>query len=351
MKKKILHVLNSSIYSGAENVAITIINNLKADFKCAYVSREGPIRQILNKYDIEFYPSNRISLSEIRRIVKIFKPDIIHAHDFTASIVCAMSVVGIPVISHLHNNSPWIKTYHLYSFAYLLSSIRYKKVLAVSSSVFDEYVFGKCIKKKSMVVSNPIDISFPQRKAHLEVEEDVAEYDMAFIGRLSPPKKISRFVDIVGALVQGMPSLKAVIIGDGELKDECIAQIKQLGLNENITLTGFIENPYKILSKAKVLCLTSEWEGFGLVAVEALSLGVPVVATAVGGLPGIVNIDCGKLCNSNGEFVVEIEQLLSDSSYWQMKSKGATQRAEELNNIEGYISKLREIYNVMLEQN
>ena len=138
--------------------------------------------------------------------------------------------------------------------------------------------------------------------------------------------------------------VKAVMIGDGELREIVEEKIQELGLEEIINLKGFLENPYEVLQKCKVLCMPSRWEGFGLAAVEALALGVPVVATEVGGLPGIIDESCGKLCDSKETFVEEIGSLLSDSELYRKKISGANKRAEELDNIDQYISDMINVY-------
>jgi glycosyltransferase involved in cell wall biosynthesis len=342
--KRVLHILNSSSYSGAENVVINIINNIKENCICAYVSREGSIRNILEKNKINFYPIKKMTISEIRNVVKQFKPDIIHAHDYTASIICAFSGIKIPIISHLHNNSSWIRTFHPYSFAFLLSCICYKKILMVSSSILNEYIFGSIIKKNCMIISNPIDIKTIRQKAMIQNDEIIINYDIVYLGRFSAEKNPLRFIYIVSELRKKLPSIKAAMIGSGTLYDICKDKINILNINNNLILTGFMENPYKVLSKAKILCMTSEWEGYGLVAVEALSLGIPVIAPPVGGLPEILNDSCGKLCANDNEIINEIEKLLCDYSYWKIKNIKAKEQANKLNNIDDYIKKVKMLY-------
>lgn len=347
MKKKILHILNTSSYSGAENVAITIINNMNSDYECAYASMDGLIRSVLDKNGITFLPISKMSIRELSRIITIYKPDIIHAHDFTASVVSSLSTSKIPIISHIHNNSPWIKTYHPYSFAYLLTAMKCKKILGVSESVFSEYVFGNIIKNKSTVVSNPIDLSVIKNNAKSAAESDLS-YDIVFLGRLSTQKNPQRFIKIISELVRELPDVKVAIIGAGELKTECTKLIGDYRLENNIEMLGFMVNPYGILAASKILCMTSEWEGFGLVAVEALSLGVPVVANDVGGLPGIINNKCGALCKHDDEFILEIKLLLNDENYLDTKSKEAFTQAEKLENIDIYTSRIHEMYSEIL---
>ena len=83
-EKKVMHILNSSAYSGAEKVVITIIKNMPQEYKCCYVSPEGTIRKQLQKNDILYFGINRLSIRELRKILKEYQPDIIHAHDCRA---------------------------------------------------------------------------------------------------------------------------------------------------------------------------------------------------------------------------------------------------------------------------
>lgn len=341
--KKVLHVLTSNSYSGAENVVISIINGLKDKFDFLYCSRDGDIRSTLNRDEIKFIPIDKMGIMEIRRVVKLCNPDIIHAHDFRASIVCAFANMNVPIISHLHNNSPWLKNYGLYSFVYLLSSYRFNKILLVSNSIVDEYVFSNFIIDKIKIISNPIHMNRIIEKAKIGDQEN--DYDVVFVGRLTNQKNPLRFIEIMNDIKSYFPSLKACMIGNGELVKDCRYKIEQLHLANHITLTGFLENPYKVMAKSKILCMTSDWEGFGLVAIEAFSIGLPVVASPVGGLIDIVNSKCGKLCVTNQEYVQEIKKLLSDSSYYTDKSQSALNRAKELDNFLVYCKDMEGIYN------
>ena len=214
-------------------------------------------------------------------------------------------------------------------------------MLGVSDSVFEEFIFGRFFDKKEKIVGNPISVELIRRKT--DGSNSGEEYDIAFLGRLSEPKNPLEYIEIVNDIQREMP-VKAVMIGDGELREIVEEKIQELGLEEIINLKGFLENPYEVLQKCKVLCMPSRWEGFGLAAVEALALGVPVVATEVGGLPGIIDESCGKLCDSKETFVEEIGSLLSDSELYRKKISGANKRAEELDNIDQYISDMINVY-------
>lgn len=349
MKKKVVHILNSKAYAGAENVVINIIKKMREiyGYEFLYISPKGNIEDVLIKNNINYILLDKIDSKGIKKVIKSYKPDIIHAHDFTTSIIASKNIKNIPIISHLHNNRPWIKKINLRSCIYYLSSFKYNRILGVSKSIFDEYIFSKSIKSKSVVIGNPIDLQNILKKSSMH-EEDIKFYDIVYLGRLSEAKNPERFIEIIDTICNENRNIKAVMIGDGELKEICQNKIKILGLEKNIDMLGFIQNPYCILKNSKVQCMTSKWEGYGLAAIESLSLGVPVVASNVGGLKEIVNEECGKLCNSNDEFVSEIISLISNDDIRACKSKNAKERAEKLDNIDYYMKSLDEIYNSIL---
>jgi len=341
-KIRILHILQSDRFSGAENVVCQIIEIFKdSEIEMAYCSREGQIRETLEKRNIQYFPMVKLSINEIRRVVKEYRPDIIHAHDFTASMLCTFSV-SVPIISHLHNNAPWIKKYGVKSFAFLLTCFRYKRILIVSDSIVNEYVFGSLINKKTVTIGNPIDTSIIRRKSGLKKSGKC--YDIAFMGRLAAPKNPIRFIKLVQKLLPKKPDIKVIMIGDGKLRLECEQLIEELKLQETITMLGFQENPFPIISRSKLLCMTSEWEGFGLAAVEAMTLGVPVVCANVGGLKQIINSQCGMLCDNDYEFVVELYKLLTNSKYLQDKSIEAIMQSKNFDNLFKYRETLRKEY-------
>ncbi len=348
MKKTVLHILNTGSYSGAENVVITLINAIQEKNKVyhfVYVSLYGPIKDILDSNGIEYEVISKLTISEIHRVVHLYHPDIIHAHDFTAGIICSASFVKVPIICHLHNNKPWIKRVNIFSVIFLLSCIRYNKIVMVSKAVNDEYIFRSIIKNKSIIIGNPINLTQIKEKALVEKTENKdLKYNVVFIGRLSEAKNPLRFINIIEKLVNENPDLHVAMIGDGELKSLCIEVIKEKKLSNNIDMLGFLYNPYPILLNSKILCMTSLWEGFGLVAVEALALGVPVLATPVGGLTKILDQNCGFFYTNDNEACSEIVRLLTDTDYYMMKSKNATLRSKELYNLDMYIESIINIY-------
>ncbi|MPQ33288.1 glycosyltransferase [Clostridium estertheticum] len=340
----VLHILASNKYSGAENVATTIISNMNRtdDYKGVYVSPRGSIEKTLKNMNVKYEGIEKLTCREIRRVVKKLNPDIIHAHDFRTSIICWLSGIKLPIISHIHNNPPWIKKINPLSFMYWISSYRYSKIILVSDAIIKEYIFAKSIKNKIYIIGNPNNLD---RIKVLSNKKDIEErYDVIFIGRLTKQKNPLRFIDIISESSKEFPLIKVAMIGDGELKEECEDHIKERKLTKNIKLFGFLDNPYAILKHSKVMIMTSDWEGYGLVAIEAMSLGIPVLATPVGGLVDIVDNEWGRICNSNSEFVEELKNLILDEWYLKSKSQASLKKVVDFDNLNRYMSNLESIY-------
>jgi glycosyltransferase involved in cell wall biosynthesis len=81
------------------------------------------------------------------------------------------------------------------------------------------------------------------------------------------------------ALLRGRRPCRLVLIGRGRQREKLLALAHTLGINEDVDLPGFVEDPYPYMAHADLFAFTSRWEGLGLVLVEALALGTPVVST------------------------------------------------------------------------
>jgi glycosyltransferase involved in cell wall biosynthesis len=315
---------------------------MSVNYEMAYVSLDGPISDVLNREGIQHISVNKISRSEIKRAVKMWRPDVIHAHDFTTSIISATIFSGEKIISHLHHNPNWLNKLNIRTIVYLLASLRISKILCVSPAVLEEYFFSDLVQKKSLILSNTVDSDRVIRLSQLDKLDQ--QYDIAFVGRLSESKDPLRFISILAQIYKNYPSVKAIMIGNGELVSFCKDKIIEMGLGENLIMFGFMENPFSVIKNAQFLIMPSKWEGYGLVAVEAMILGKPVLATPVGGLKSIVNNECGALCTTDEDFIYMSERLINDKPYYTRLSIGASNRAAEMTKINGYIERLSAVY-------
>lgn len=353
MKKKIIHVVNSKIYSGLEKVAIEIIEKLNDEYDFYYACQDGDILRILKQNNIKRIKLNAINRKEIKRLEKEYKPDIVHAHDYRTSLNCGLYLEKTPIISHLHNNPPWLqKKMHPYNYILLkaLLSKNIKKIWTVSNSIENEYIFSTFIKPKMECIGNPLS-----REKIVRCGKDnnySKKYDICCVARITAQKNPMKFVEIIKELKKSIPEIRAIWVGDGELRQQMKKKIEEDKLEENIELTGFKSNPYKYMSQSKVFMLTSDWEGFGLVAFEALTLGVPCIVNGVGGLTEIVDDKCGKLCNNKDitSYITEIVRLLTDKEYYLKKKDTALKKAAHMDNSEDYYLKIDETYKKILNK-
>lgn len=107
---------------------------------------------------------------------------------------------------------------------------------------------------------------------------------IATVGRLVPQKDLGTLL----AAVAGLPDVALVIVGEGRERAALQDRIRELELTERVQLTGFRPDATDIIAAADVFCLSSIWEGVPLAAQEAILLGVPVVATDVGGMRELI---------------------------------------------------------------
>lgn len=342
-------MLKTDRFSGAENVTLMIMRLLPKDkYDCIYASLDGEIRNHVEECGLKFYPMKDSSFGSIKRVVEDIRPTIIHATDYGMSSMSVWVAGSIPVVAHLHNNVPWLqKWYNPKNLFFSFALPRINQIISVSEAIQKEFCHGKMFSGKNTVIENIVDIEQVREKANEDVP--MGEYDVIFLGRLTPQKKPLYFLNLIYKIKIQKPDLKVCMIGDGELREEVEQTICKLGLKGCIRLLGFQKNPYKYVKKGKVLLMPSAWEGFGLAAVESMALGKPVVCSGVGGLKAIVNDENGRICQTDEEYIQESIQLLADASYYAKKSKQAMISAVQFGNQDAYISKIMRVYDLCLE--
>ena len=98
------------------------------------------------------------------------------------------------------------------------------------------------------------------------------------VGRLEVQKDYPTLIRAFAKVRQAQPA-KLVILGSGREEKKLLSLLDELELKEDVAMLGFVENPYAYMAKSAVFVLSSAWEGFGNVLVEAMALGTPVVST------------------------------------------------------------------------
>lgn len=342
----ILHVIKSNIYSGAENVVCQIIKGLSGREEFVYMAPHGPIEDKLRSIGlINCYRGiDKLSVYEIKKAVEELQPDVVHAHDFTASVLCGIALKGkVPVISHLHCNPLWLKNpLHPKSFSYYLANKWYAHIITVSDSIAQEYCYANRLRCPITTMGNPFSTEAVLKAAEEKASEGISS-DLLYVGRFNQAKNPLGAIKIFESLPDNK-FLTLRMVGNGELLDECKEYVASHGLSQQLIFEGYQKNVYKYMDKTKVLLMPSIFEGFGLVALEAMTLGKPVVCSGVGGLTDIVNDSCGYICKDDKSYIDSISELLGDASIYASKSDGAIKQAHAFDNSRDYCDQLYGIY-------
>lgn len=342
---KILHLLESPHFSGAENVVCQIIGMMRVEknIEMVYSSRDGQIRQALEERHITFAPIKELTVKEVKRVIKEQHPDIIHAHDMRASFIATLACGKIPVVSHIHNNAFDSRGISKKSIAYLYAGLKAKHIFWVSDSSFKGYAFHRFLSNKSTVLYNIINIEELYDKMHKDSKE--YDYDVVYLGRLTPPKNPQRLLRILKLAIEQLPEIKIAIIGTGDLEDETKKLAQEYDLLNNISFLGFQSNPLKILYDSKAMVMSSRWEGTPMCALEAMALGVPIVSTPVDGLKDIIRSgENGYLSEDDNELANKILLVVKNKEIHKKWSEQIFMDAKRINNIEKYKCEILKAY-------
>ena len=341
---KVMHVLNSRIYSGAEKVVCQIIHAFQGEVEMVYCSPESDIvRKMVEGQGVTYLPMKTMSVSELSRVIREQKPDLIHAHDMRAGFFSALCCGNIPLVSHIHNNAYDARGLSPKTVGYLLAGFRAKHIFWVSQSSFDGYAFHKLFARKSSVLYNVIDTDEIYTK--LSQDSNSYDYDLIYVGRLTYQKNPQRLLRLCARLKQDKPDLKVAIVGTGELEEELKALSQELNLEDTVHFLGFQPNPIKMVACSKAMILTSRWEGTPMCALEAMALGTPVVSTPSDGMKDLLTDGIsGYLTESDEQMAKDLLKIFTQPEHRQLLAENARKKFDSLNDGEAYKQAIWTVY-------
>ena len=338
MKKRILHVLASNKFSGAENVACTIIENDK-EYEMFYCSPEGSIKEEVEKRNIKYIPLKKFTPFEINKICNKYNIDIIHAHDMKASFITSLANKKIKKVSTLHVDYAFNSKWTIYSIIFRLIIKKFYKIICVSQEVYDKAIFINDItKNKFIVIPNVIDKEKVIKKS---TQYKTKKYDMVYLGRITEVKRPEWVIDITKEVVKKHSDFKVAMIGTGNLDNKIKDLIKDNNLEKNIDFVGFTSNPFPYVKNSKFSILTSLHEGLPMSVIECMVLNVPVLNTGVDGLGTFFKGNEDFICKTKKEFISKIEKILEKKLDL---SKRCSEIVKQSTNIKDYIDKINDIY-------
>lgn len=294
---------------GAEKAASTLIELLAISDKNLKIilvllhREEVDIRQPnvevifldLQEYDniaYILYKFLKLVYSLVRIIRRVQPITIISCMDYL-NVVCVISNILAGVRSRVVLTVHTLLTSYMQIYAEgyrekilrRLAMLTYGKadaIIAVSSGVRDDLVRTLEIEEVRVhIIPNPVDIKKIHALSMEGVDETLFCSDSTVIlavGRLSKEKGYSHLLNAFSRLKK-ICHARLVVLGEGKEEENIRNICRELGVSDDVSFLGYMDNPYKYMKHSAILVLPSLYEGFGMVIVEAMACGLPVIAT------------------------------------------------------------------------
>lgn len=252
------------------------------------------------EYPLFHYQPYELALSsKLVDMVKLYKIELLHVHyaiphayaGYMAKQMLKDEGIEIPMVTTLHGTDITLVGNHpFYKPAVTFSINKSDVVTSVSQSLKDDTLKLFNITNEIVVIPNFIeldkDIDSNETPCY---RSRIAEKDERVITHISNFRKVKRIPDVIRIfhkIQQQMPA-KLMMVGDGPEKEKAEQLCQELGLTDKVIFFGNSSEIDRILSYSDLFLLPSETESFGLAALEAMALGVPVISSNSGGLPEV----------------------------------------------------------------
>ena len=333
MKKniiKILHVRDSSGIYGGERVILTLGNKLNRnvfDYKLLCMKRPDARSQILtdranelgiDTIDLEVKSKfDWFALKRLRYFLHKYNVDIVHSHDFKSDFYVMLASYGTKIkriaTAHGSTRDSVLKKIYLEldeNFVYR----KMDRIVAVSEDVANGLKKKGLNSNKIFVIQNGLDLEL-LKSEHNKIGNNNSIYNtsdkktFAIVGRLYPDKGHRFFLQAVAKIIRQYSAIEVLIIGDGPARETIADQIRSLGLENFVTMCGVVSNMQAVYEHIDCLVIASLREGLPYVLLEAAANRVPVLATAVGDIPQLIEDGKTGYLVEPGN-IVEIEERM-----------------------------------------
>jgi glycosyltransferase involved in cell wall biosynthesis len=229
---------------------------------------------------------------EVRAAFAAYAPDVVHTHGYRADLLAGSlgRRAGLPTVTTLHGFTGGDWKLRLYEKLQLRALKRFDGVVAVSAEMARE-LSSRVDGTRLHIIPNafaasgrPLDRAAARRV--LGIPND--QFRLGWVGRLSHEKGPDIMVQ---ALARAASDAHLSFIGDGPERARVEQLANELGVSSRITFHGVRQDAASLLSAFDAVVLSSRTEGTPIVLLEALASGTPVIATAVGGIPAVVQAD------------------------------------------------------------
>jgi len=224
---------------------------------------------------------------------------------------------------------------------------RYSKIVCVSKQVQNSLVqWLPQIRTKTIVIPSgiPLPESIDPRSVKI--------YDVLFVGRLEKVKGVDILLKSINILkTKFQKKIKIAIVGKGSLRKDLENLAKKLAVDKEVEFLGIRKDIDKLMVSSKILVLPSRWEGLPMIILEAMSRGLPVIASSVGGIPEVIeNKKEGMLVPSQNPGILAqvVKKLLEDESLREELTINAYKKVKENYSIETYAKNILNLYKALV---
>jgi 1,4-alpha-glucan branching enzyme len=269
--------------------------------------------------------------------------DLIHAHDWLVTIAAKTlkERTQLPLVATIHateygrNQGIFTDTQrHIHHREWVLT-YEANRVIVCSSYMRDEVIrLFQLPEEKLDIIANGVTRDILEQRDTSKIGPGSNPYVrpgermVLFVGRLVREKGVHVLLDAAPVILKRFPDTKFVIVGKGPMQDELVRQADELGVSDRVVFTGYADDELRnlLLHSADATVFPSLYEPFGIVALEAMAAGVPVVASAVGGLSDIVHHDHTGLTTFPGDansIATQVLRLFANPSLTRHLTKTA----------------------------
>lgn len=265
---------------------------------------------------------------KMRKIIKEFKPDILHTHRYVLPYAFFASIgIAVKRVHTIHN----IAEREVPPKQLPIQKVLFKnlKVIPVAITPITqksiEELYG-LNQNKIPLVYNGIDLTQCIAKKNTQFGSQIK---ILHVGRFAPQKNHEMMVEAFADVVRDYPHCVLDLVGDGDLVNSVRKKVIMLGIKEKVHFVKLLDMVYEKMSESDIFILPSKYEGMPISLIEAMATGLPIVATSVGGVPDMIeNGKSGILVGVSKEEIAKgIVMLIEDSTLRDNISQGAKQRA------------------------
>lgn len=309
---RILFLVPNLRGGGAERVIVTLLRFLdRSQFRLALgvVDIRGAVYRADLPADVELLDLGctrvRYAVPGIVRLIRDRRPDIVFSTLGHLNLALAMVRWALPATTRLIGREATILSLMvaragnswLWRGAYRFFYRRFDRIVCQSWTMHQDLLSEFGIPEGKMtVIHNPVDVDRIRQMARVPPPEDAwggtgaggQEPLLRFVtaGRLSHEKGFDLLLEAL-ALCND-PRMRLAILGEGPLRDELERVVQARGLQQRVTFLGFQQNPYAYFRNADFFVMSSRYEGFPNVVLEAMACGTPVVSTPIGAVEEIL---------------------------------------------------------------